>query len=62
MIISESLSEKLLGRANAVGRTISLFPQTYGQDARIIGVVNSASLWKVEDHHPLAFFQPFTKI
>lgn len=62
VILTQSLSEKLFGHENPVGRTVFLFPVTYGEEATVIGVVNSASLWKLETQKPMAFFQPFTKI
>jgi putative ABC transport system permease protein len=62
VILTQSLSERLFGHANPVGRNISLFPVSYGKEATVIGVVKSASLWKIESHRPMAFFQPFTKI
>ncbi len=57
-IISRSLEEKLFGHGDAVGRTIYLGPHTYALALKIVGVVNSASLWKVESVHPLAIYRP----
>ena len=57
VIVSQSLAERLFGKQDAVGRTINLGPLAFGNRAKIIGVVNSASLWKVESVHPMAIYQ-----
>lgn len=57
-IISESLAQKLFGQADAVGRTVYLGPHAHAFALKIVGVVNSASLWRVESFHPLAIYQP----
>src|SRR5581483_4262753 len=57
-IISRSLAEKLFGHGDALGRTIYLGSHAHAAPLKIVGVVNSASLWKVESFHPLAIYQP----
>ncbi len=57
-IIIQSLAEKLFGADNPVGRTVYLGPHARAEPLKIVGVVNSASLWKVESFHPLAIYRP----
>ena len=57
-IISHSLAEKLFGGENPVGRTVYLGPHARAEPMKIVGVVNSASLWKVESWHPMAIYRP----
>ncbi|HEX4230512.1 MAG TPA: ABC transporter permease [Bryobacteraceae bacterium] len=57
-IISQSLADRLFKGRRAVGRVIYLGPRAFNQRLTIVGVVNSASLWKVEDHDPLALYRP----
>ncbi|HEX4747900.1 MAG TPA: ABC transporter permease [Bryobacteraceae bacterium] len=59
-IIGESLGQKLFGTSNPVGRFVYLGPHSHAVPLRIIGVVNSASLWKIESIHPLALYRPTT--
>jgi predicted permease len=59
-IVTQSLAGKLFGPANPLGRTIYLGPHSRALPLKIVGVVNSASLWKVESFHPLGIFQPTT--
>jgi predicted permease len=56
VILSQSLAERLFGKQSPVGRTIYLGPPGHTWPVTIIGVVNSASLWKVESIHPLAVY------
>jgi predicted permease len=58
VILSQSLAEKLFGQQEAVGRTVYLGPLAHAQPRVVIGVVNSASLWKVGSFHPMAIYQP----
>ena len=59
VIISQSLAERLFGHSGPVGRTLYTGPHTYLRESRVVGVVNSASLWKVETIHPMAVYRPF---
>jgi ABC-type lipoprotein release transport system permease subunit len=58
VVVSESLARQLFGAANAVGRHIRVGLDPELQDLEIAGVVNSASLWKLQSHEPPAFFLP----
>ncbi len=60
-IISQRLAERLFGQEDAIGRTFYTGPIALAQKLRIVGVVNSASLWKVETAHPMAIYQPMAK-
>jgi putative ABC transport system permease protein len=57
-IISQSLAERLFGKTDPVGRVVYSGPTTYAQKLRIVGVVNSASIWKVESFRPMALYHP----
>lgn len=57
-IISQSLADKFFGAQNPIGRTIYLGPHSRAEALKIVGVVNSASLWKVESYHPYAVYVP----
>ncbi|MDQ2775874.1 MAG: ABC transporter permease [Acidobacteriota bacterium] len=59
-IISQSLAERLFGHEDAMGQTIYTGPRSYARRLKIVGIVNSASLWKVESLHPLAIYQPMS--
>ncbi|MBV9759489.1 MAG: ABC transporter permease [Acidobacteriaceae bacterium] len=61
VIVSQSLAHKLFPRQNAVGRTVWIGPHSHAQPGRIVGVVNSASLWRIESAHPLAFYRPLMR-
>ncbi|MBV9302577.1 MAG: ABC transporter permease [Acidobacteriaceae bacterium] len=56
-IISQSLAEHLFGKADSVGRVVYLGPVPYAEKLEILGVVNSASLWKIESSRPLAIYR-----
>jgi predicted permease len=57
-IISQSLSERLFKGRPAVGQVIYPGPRAFNQRVTIVGVVNNASLWKVEDRDPPALYRP----
>ncbi len=57
-ILSQSLAEKLFGRSSAIGRVVYYGPHSHANELRVVGVVNSASLWKVESSHPFAIYSP----
>ena len=57
-VIGESLARTLFANQNPIGRTIDLASETEHKRMKIIGVVNSASLWKLDSHAPLALYQP----
>jgi len=58
-VISQSLSDRLFEGQNPLGRTVQVGPAALKRDVTIVGVVNSASLWKVETYHPMAIYLPF---
>lgn len=55
-IISESLAKALFRNQNPIGRSINAGTEPQHQELKIIGVVNSASLWKFDSHKPLAVY------
>lgn len=57
-IVSQSLAEKLFGDADPVGRTIYFGKHARAVALKIVGEVNSASLWNIESAQPLAIYQP----
>lgn len=57
-IISQSLANRLFKNESPIGRSLYFGPRAFNQRLTIVGVVNSASLWKVEDHDPLALYRP----
>jgi len=58
-IISESLSRRLFPSGDTIGRKIDVGSQPNHKGMEIVGVVNSASLWKLQSHEPLAVYFPF---
>ncbi|HEX4809819.1 MAG TPA: ABC transporter permease [Bryobacteraceae bacterium] len=57
-IISQSLATRLFKDQSPVGRSLYFGPRAFNQHLTIVGVVNSASLWKVEEPDPLAVYRP----
>ncbi|HLK18578.1 MAG TPA: ABC transporter permease [Bryobacteraceae bacterium] len=55
-VISESLARALFPNRNPIGRTIDAGAEPEHKGLTIIGVVNSASLWKFESHEPMAVY------
>ena len=60
-VISESLAKRLYGNENPVGRAVYFGPRPYQQQLRVVGVVNSASLWKVESYRPMAIYRALSQ-
>jgi predicted permease len=58
-IISESLSRQLFPSGDPIGKKIDVGLQPDHKGMEIVGVVNSASLWKLQSHEPLAVYVPF---
>jgi predicted permease len=58
VIVSQSLARKLFGDGDAVDQIIYLGPHARAVPVKIVGVVNSASLWKVESVQPMALYVP----
>lgn len=61
VILSQSLAEHLFGQQEAIGQTIYLGLPAYKQIGKVIGIVNNASLWKVQSSQPMAIYQPITR-
>lgn len=55
-IVSESLASVLFPKQNPIGQVINIGAEPQHQGLRIVGVVNSASLWKFDDRNPLAVY------
>ncbi len=56
VVISESLAGRLFPRQNPIGRKIDVGPRSEHKGMEIVGVVNSASLWKPQSKKPLAVY------
>ena len=57
-VVSESLARWLSPGTSPIGRKIHVSPGPDYEDFEIVGVVNSASLWKIQSHEPMAFYTP----
>ena len=57
-IVSKKFAEQLYGSANAVGRDFYWGVVSIQKKLRIVGIVNNASLWKVESVEPMAVYRP----
>ncbi len=57
-VISESLARALFPNENPIGRTIDVGDKPQHKGLKVVGVVNSASLWKFDSHKPLAVYYP----
>jgi putative ABC transport system permease protein len=55
-ILSRSLAERLFGKADPIGRFVYSGASVYAQKSRVVGVVNSASIWRVESFRPMALY------
>jgi predicted permease len=55
-IVSESLARALFPKQNPIGQVINIGTDPEHQGLRIIGVANSASLWKFDDRNTLAVY------
>jgi predicted permease len=55
-VISESFAGRRFPGTNPIGRTIDVPNFPYGKSLQIIGVVNSASLWRVQSREPSAVY------
>jgi predicted permease len=60
-VISESLAKVLFPRGDALGQSIRIGTASQDQDRQIIGVVNSASLWLLRTHEPMAVYVPLAQ-
>jgi putative ABC transport system permease protein len=57
-IISESLARLLFAGQDPLGQTIDLYPGVYQIRMKVVGVVNSASLWRIQSRAPAALYRP----
>ena len=55
-IISDSLGERLFHGVNPIGKELDLGPAPDRRHLQIVGVVNSASLWRAQSHRPMAVY------
>ena len=55
-VISESLARVLFANQNPIGRIIDAGSEPEHEGLTIVGVVNSASVWKFESREPLAVY------
>ncbi len=55
-VISESLARRLFPNQDPIGRTINTGSEPQHKNLTVIGVVNSASLWKFDSREPLAVY------
>ena len=55
-IVSESLAHALFPKQDPIGQIINIGAEPEHQGLKIVGVVNSASLWKFDDREPLAVY------
>jgi predicted permease len=55
-IVSESLARTLFPKENPIDRVINIGTEPEHQGLRIVGVVNSANLWKFDDQNPPAVY------
>jgi len=57
-IVSQSLARRLFPAQIPIGRRIDVTGQPNLMGMEIVGVVNSASLWMVKSHEPMAIYIP----
>jgi predicted permease len=57
-VISQSLATRLFSGRNPIGQFVDLDRAFYQKPLRIVGVVNSASLWRVQSREPMAIYTP----
>jgi predicted permease len=55
-IVSESLARALFPKENPIGQVINVGNEPEHQGLRIVGVVNSANLWRFDDSNPFAVY------
>jgi len=58
VIVSDSLARRLFSGDRAVGRKVDHHGRPDRKGMEIIGVVNSAILWRVQSHEPMAIYFP----
>jgi MacB-like periplasmic core domain len=60
-VISESLAKRLFPRGDALGQHVRIGTEREDQDREIVGIVNSASLWMIRTHKPMAIYVPLAQ-
>jgi predicted permease len=55
-VISESLARAVFGNQNPIGRSMDAGPEPEHKGLTIVGVVNSAALWKLDSREPPAVY------
>jgi predicted permease len=55
-LVSESLARALFPNQNPIGRTVNVGVEPERRALKIVGVVNSASVWKLDSREPLAVY------
>ncbi len=60
-ILSESLANLLFPDRDPIGQTIDLYPGINATPMTVVGIVNSASLWRIQNHAPSAFYRPIAQ-
>ncbi len=61
-VISESLSKRLFPNTDPIGRRINLNPGVNQTSLLVVGVVNSASLWRIQSHQPMALYTALLQV
>ncbi|MBV9767253.1 MAG: ABC transporter permease [Acidobacteriaceae bacterium] len=56
VVLSESLAGRLFPNQNPIGQKIDLGPRPEHKGMQVVGVVNSASLWRPQSQKPLAVY------
>jgi predicted permease len=57
-VVSQSLARRLAPGTSPIGRKIRISSEPDHKDIEVVGIVNSASLWKIQSHEPMAFYTP----
>ncbi len=61
-VISESLAGRLFPGRDPVGQRVNLNPGVNQRQTVVAGVVNSASLWKIQNRAPAAIYLPLLQV
>jgi predicted permease len=61
-VISESLARRLFPGRNPIGQKVNLIPGINQKQITVVGVVNSASLWRIQSRAPAAIYQPLLQV
>jgi predicted permease len=58
VVLSQSLADRLFPAGDAVGRYVIVDPGVNQRKCQVAGIVNSASLWRVQHREPRAIYFP----